>query len=106
MNSHVIAVWGTLKKGRFNHNHFLDQAKYLGEDLLKDLNDNHTSTAINRNPAGLAKVELYEVSDNEYKAIDDMENLFDYTGINTKLESGIMATVWYHKNQLPASNNK
>src|SRR3990167_10729427 len=81
----LIAVWGTLRKGECNHFRFLRNATFIGDDLLSDLNDNHTSVPILRNEGGLAKVELYEVPLDKYKNIDSMEERCNYKGILTTL---------------------
>jgi gamma-glutamylcyclotransferase (GGCT)/AIG2-like uncharacterized protein YtfP len=96
----TIAVWGTLKRGQGNNRYYMSNAKFIGEDLLDNLGNNHNSIRIERNEKGLAKVEIFEVPETDYAIIDEMEKRFDYEGKLTKLESGKEAIVWFHRNQL------
>jgi len=96
----IIGVWGTLKRGQYNHSLFMKNAKFLGEDLLDNLGNNHNSIQIDRTPEGLAKIELFEIPLNDYQIIDKLENHYNYQAQLTKLESGKTAIIWFHNNQL------
>jgi len=105
-NTKLIGVWGTLKRGQCNFRHFMSNAKFIGEDLLDGLGDDHTSVQIARNKDGLAKIELFEVPEKDYQVIDQMEIYYDYYGKLTKLESGKEVMIWFHRNQLKHEKNK
>lgn len=71
---HIVAVYGTLKRGYSNH-HLLDKACYIGPDTLTRL----TLYDLGPYPGALAKpsdgveVEVYEVNDPLLVMLDELE---------------------------------
>lgn len=79
MSSHLVAVYGTLKKGFHNH-HYLIGSKLLGSGVTK--HDHYVMLSagipyvckcVDEEKMGRISVEVYEVDDNTLKNLDRLE---------------------------------
>ncbi|EEG79114.1 gamma-glutamylcyclotransferase family protein [Dethiobacter alkaliphilus] len=71
----LIFVYGTLLKGRSNHNRFLSTAKFLGEGVINGFTLHHLGSypGIKRSKKGLVKGEVYKVDAQTLSQIDMLE---------------------------------
>jgi len=88
-----IAVYGTLRRGMGLHDHYLSNARYLGEDEIEgfELYYNGLPWAVKGN--GKLKVEVYDVDKKTYLNIKVMEEDAGYETIKVKTRYGT-ARMW------------
>lgn len=74
MSKHIIAAYGTLRKGFYNHDRF-DGVKYLGTTRIKgfDLYNLGPYPCVVKNPEGELTIDLLEVTPITKTNIDRME---------------------------------
>ena len=74
MFEHLVAVYGSLKRGHFNHD-LLEDAEYLGEDFLFDytLYDLGAFPAIKKGESDGVIVEIYRVTTQQLHRLDQLE---------------------------------
>lgn len=73
---HRIAVYGTLKRGGSNH-HLIRDARYLGQDLLRDIRlyDFGPYPGAVPGPSFGIEVEVFEVDDDQLALVDRLEDV-------------------------------
>ena len=77
--NHLVAVYGSLKRGHFNHD-LIEDAKFVGDDWLFDftLYTLGPFPAIKRHKSDGVLVEIYEVTSHQLHLLDQLE------GFNSK----------------------
>lgn len=84
--SHIVFVYGTLKK-HFGNHHILQDSKYLGNDKIKgyDMYSLGPFPGIveSENGEGIVQGELYEVNDEVLKELDRLEGYSDSDPFNS-----------------------
>ena len=70
----IVAVYGSLKKNKYNHSMLSESVMLDTSTIVGDLFSMGSYPALVKNEKGTKHdVELYHVSDSEYKSIFDME---------------------------------
>lgn len=93
-----IAVYGTLKRGHFNHNRF-GEMKFIGTDYIDDLQiwiyDHLGIPFAVPGAGGITTVEVYDIDDDMFENINSMELGAGYKPeiINTCFGK---ATIWIY----------
>ena len=74
MFQHLVAVYGSLKRGHINHD-LIENAKFIGEDYLFDytLYDLGPFPAVKRCPSDGVLVEIYRVTTRQLHRLDQLE---------------------------------
>lgn len=89
MHKHIVAVYGSLRKGLHNH-HLLKQADYLGMDYVPNFDMFSMGGFPYLKPSSTDKVttiEVYSVTDSEFARLDCLEgypHFYDRKKISTK----------------------
>lgn len=87
-----VAVWGTLKE--CNGNYFrLNGAKKISNDKLP--NYRKEGLYLIKSKDSSVDVEVYDLDNKTYNQVDNFERRFGYVALETKLESGDEALVWF-----------
>jgi gamma-glutamylcyclotransferase (GGCT)/AIG2-like uncharacterized protein YtfP len=102
-DSHVVAVYGTLKSGHGNHDRLMNKAKFLGtgETFTKyPMVVSGIPYLIDRAGEGHhVKVEVYRVTTKELRALDGLEGHPDWyvrTALTIKMDKGSTLTAWIY----------
>jgi gamma-glutamylaminecyclotransferase len=102
-NSHVVAVYGTLKSGHGNHDRLMNKAKFLGtgETFTKyPMVVSGIPYLIDRAGKGHhVKVEVYRVTTKELRDLDGLEGHPDWyvrTALTIKMDKGSTLTAWVY----------
>jgi gamma-glutamylcyclotransferase (GGCT)/AIG2-like uncharacterized protein YtfP len=87
----TIAVYGSLKRGKYNHDFYLKDAKKLGEiDVIGTMYLVSSYPALVDDGENEYVAEVYEVDDETFESLDRMESGAGYV---QKIVEG--AVVWY-----------
>lgn len=92
MSNIKVAVWGTLKDGHGNHFR-LNNSKKISDDKLP--NYRKEGLSLIKSKDSNVDVEVYDIDNKTYNQVDNFERMFGYVALETKLESGIDALVWF-----------
>ena len=102
-NSHVVAVYGTLKSGHGNHDRLMGKAKFLGtgETFTKyPMVVSGIPYLIDRAGKGHhVKVEVYRVTTEELRSLDKLEGHPDWyvrSALTIKMDKGSTLTAWVY----------
>jgi gamma-glutamylcyclotransferase (GGCT)/AIG2-like uncharacterized protein YtfP len=102
-NSHVVAVYGTLKSGHGNHDRLMGKAKFLGtgETFTKyPMVVSGIPYLIDRAGKGHhVKVEVYRVTTDELRSLDKLEGHPDWyvrSALTIKMDKGSTLTAWVY----------
>ena len=93
-----IAVYGTLKKGYPLHS-WLNDSKFLSYDKVHGtlyINGGGSIPYLVKRDKGNIRVEVYEVSEEKFSSLKNMEENAGYKTELTKLKSGEEAYVFYY----------
>lgn len=97
---HTIAVYGSLKRGHYNHPALEGHSTFLGEDKIKGtLYSLGAYPAITEEGDNLYDVEIYEVDEEAYQSIRGMELGAGYKEVTLEL-SGHQCIVYYADTRL------
>ena len=87
-----IAVYGTLRKGKPLHG-YLGDSRFLGEDWIEGYDLYVDALPFTVRGEGKLKVEVYEVDDETFEAIDRMEVNAGYRPVEVDTKFG-RAVLW------------
>lgn len=108
LESNVVAVYGTLKRGYGNHRAYLEDSKFMGKGKTKDkyplLIDGLPYLVNRRGKGHNVEVELYKVDDDTLRRLDALEghpNWYERKQIPIRLSGGVEVTAWIYFNDMP-----
>lgn len=94
---HLIACYGSLRKGLGNHEYFLGKSTYLGEFKTEPIYNLHSLggfPGLKENGTTSVVMEVYEVNDQEANAIDNLEGYVPGSNDNTFYDKKDIDTPW------------
>lgn len=98
--SKTIAVYGSLKKGYYNHDRFLKDEQQFGDVTIKGTMYSLGSyPALVREGDDVHDVELYEIEDDVYSRIEMMEISAGYDAVPVDFD-GVTAIVFYASKEM------
>ena len=105
LETHVVAVYGTLKRGHGNHRAYLEDSKFMGRGKTKDkypLVVSGLPYLIEKKGKGHnVEVEVYKVDDETLNRLDILEGHPDWykrKQIDIKLTTGAVVSAWIYFN--------
>jgi gamma-glutamylaminecyclotransferase len=106
LQDNLIAVYGTLKKGYSNYNHYLRSAKYIGSGKTKDkypmIIDGLPYVLKNKGLGKNVNVDVFKVSNTTFKEVDKLEshpNWYFREEVEIKMSKGRTLKCWLYFNK-------
>lgn len=113
LEEHLVAVYGTLKKGHGNYYHHLTESKFIGKGVTKDkyplIVDGLPYLIEEKGKGYNVEVEVFKVDDDTFKDLDALEghpNWYQRKQIPVKLKDGKVLTCWVYFNPTKTSKGR
>lgn len=113
LEEHLVAVYGTLKKGHGNYYRHLTESKFIGKGVTKDkyplIVDGLPYLLEEKGKGHHVEVEVYKVDDDTFSDLDALEghpNWYKRKQVRIRLGKGSEVTAWIYFNPHEKSTGK
>lgn len=105
LEEHLVAVYGTLKKGHSNYYHHLTESKFIGKGVTKDkyplVVDGLPYLIEQKGVGHNVEVEVFKVDDDTFKDLDSLEghpHWYRRKQVPVRLKDGRVLSCWIYFN--------